>query len=75
MSELSEKVLVLSTGYLGPAAKVFFQRQTNKHMNGLPFDSLERSHLPELCKWVHVSAGLIIGNDKSKELAEKIGKL
>ena len=28
MSALSEKVLTLSTNYLGPAAKVFLDRQT-----------------------------------------------
>jgi hypothetical protein len=45
MSDLSEKVVSLSTGYLGPAARKFLQRQTSGHMNGLIFDDLERKDL------------------------------
>jgi hypothetical protein len=75
MSDLSNKVLKLSVNYLGPAAKIFFERQTKAHMNGLQFDSLERQHLPELSKWVLISASLVIDQPKAKELSEKIGNL
>jgi hypothetical protein len=75
MSDLSEKVLAMSIIYLGPAAKKFLQRQTTTHMNGLDFDALERKHLPDLSKWVLISASLLIDQAKAKELADKIGKL
>ena len=75
MSVLSEKVLQAAIVYLGPAAKTFLERQTKHHMNGLAFDSLDKPHMPELIKWVKVSAGLIIGKDKAEELANKISKL
>jgi hypothetical protein len=75
MSALSEQILALSTAYLGPAAKVFLQRQTNAHMSGLSFDALEKQHLPDLSHWVFTSAILIIEEPKAKELSEKIKSL
>ena len=75
MSDLSNKVITISVNYLGPAAKIFMSRQTTGHMNGLVFDNLERKHLPELAKWVQISAGLVIDKGKAKELAEKIANL
>jgi hypothetical protein len=75
MSDLSTKVLQVSVNYLGPAAKIFFERQTKAHMNGLPFDSIEKQHLAELSKWVLISASLVIEQPKAKELSEKIGLL
>ena len=75
MSALSDKAVAISATYLGPAAKVFLERQTRAHMGGLPFETLERQHLPELARWVHISAKLIIEPAKAKELADQIGKL
>jgi hypothetical protein len=75
MSALSEKVVTLSTQYLGPAAKVFLERQTKAHMGGLAFDTLDRQHLPDLAKWVYTSGKLIIDPTKAKELSDKIVKL
>lgn len=75
MSDLSDKVTTLSAAYLGPAARVFLERQTKAHMDGLPLASLERRHLPELQKWVLVSASLVIDKYKAQELSEKIGRL
>jgi hypothetical protein len=75
MSDLSEKVLTISVPYLGPAAKVFLERQTKSHMDGLVYDALEAKHLAELSKWVNISAGLLIDEGKAKELSDKIGTL
>jgi hypothetical protein len=69
---LSDRVLKESTTYLGPAAGNFMERQTKHHLNGLAFGDLERSHLPELAKWIKISAGLLIGKEKAEELGEKI---
>ena len=51
------------------------QRQTSAHMNGLDFEAIEKQHLPELAKWVNISAGLLIGKEKAKTLADKIAAL
>jgi hypothetical protein len=75
MSDLSEKIISLSVPYLGPAAKVFLERQTKSHMDGLLFDTLELKHLGELSKWVNISASLILDEGKAKELSDKIGSI
>ena len=75
MSALSDKVLAISVGYLGPAAKVFLERQTRAHMGGLLFEALDRPHLPQLAHWVYISAKLVIPPAKAQELSDKIAKL
>ncbi|XHH08017.1 MAG: hypothetical protein ACFCUE_10625 [Candidatus Bathyarchaeia archaeon] len=72
MTELSEKVLKLASSYIGPVAQRFLERQTTSHMNGLQFNTIEKRHLPELSKWVNISAGLLIDKAKAQELANKI---
>jgi len=72
MTELSEKVLRLTICYLGPASARFLERQTSSHMSGLKFSDLEKKHLPDLAKWVNISAGLIIDKGRAKELSDKI---
>ncbi len=75
MTELSDKVLKLTTTYIGPASQKFLERQTISHMNSLAFNALEKQHLPELAKWVNTSASLLINQAKAKELADKIAAL
>jgi hypothetical protein len=75
VSALSEKTLALSVPYLGPAAKVFLERQTKFHLNGLAFDALEPTHLADLANWVRVSGALVIEPAKAAELSEKIGAI
>lgn len=75
MSACSDTVLKVTTDYVGPSSKAFLERQTKSHMGGLEFNNLDSSQLPELAKWVNTSAGLLIGKDKAKELADKITKL
>lgn len=71
MSETSEKVLLLTKNYLGPASNTFLERQTKSHLKGLAFGDLKNEDLPELLKWLNVSAGLIIGA-KSEDLVKRI---
>ncbi len=75
MTELAQKVLETTTPYLGPASKIFLDRQTKRHMNGVIFDYLEKDHLPDLSRWVMISAGLLIDKNRAKELSEKISIL
>jgi hypothetical protein len=71
MSELSEKVLNSTKRYLGPASQTFLERQAKNHMRGLVFNDIKEEHLPELFKWVHTSARLII-DDKADALLKSL---
>lgn len=75
MSELSDKVLKVTIDYIGPSSQKFLERQTTSHMNGLTLNDLKKEHVPELAKWVNVSAGLLIGKEKATELQGKLLKL
>jgi hypothetical protein len=68
MSQLSDKVLLVCTPYLGPAAKVFLKRQCAR-LDGLDLEALEKKHLPDLARWIGISAALVIDKEKAKELA------
>lgn len=72
MSDVSEKVLEITIQVLGPASRRFLERQTKFHLNGLEFDNLSREHIPELSKWVGISAQLVVDEKKAKMLAEMI---
>jgi hypothetical protein len=75
MKALSEEVTAIAIGYLGPAARIFLERQTKAHMNGLLLQDLERQHLPELQKWILISASLVIDKAKAQEFSKRIGTL
>jgi hypothetical protein len=75
MNDLSDKITTEAIQYLGPAARVFLERQTKKHMNGLAFSSIEKKHCTELAKWVYFASAVLIDKDKAKELSVKIFKM
>ena len=75
MKSLNEQVTAVALNYLGPAARVFLERQTKTHMNGLAFSDLEKKHLPELQKWILISSSLLIDKAKAKEFSERVGSL
>jgi hypothetical protein len=75
MSTCSDEVVNITQRFLGPAAKAFLERQTRSHMNGLDLNNLERAQLPELAKWVQISAGLLIEKPKAAELAALLVKI
>lgn len=71
MSVLSDQVLSLTTAYLGPAAKQFLERQCSAHC-GVAFSDIGPANIPELAKWINISAGLIIDKGKAEELSNKV---
>jgi hypothetical protein len=75
MTELAQKVLSVSTAYLGPAARMFLCRQTKYHLQGLEYEQLQKEHLTELSKWIFISGSLIIEKDKAQELSQLIVRL
>lgn len=62
MSFVSLRVLRITTVYMGPATKIFLDRQTKFHMDNLDFNDLKVEHLPKLLYWINVSGKLVIGN-------------
>jgi hypothetical protein len=75
MSILSEKVLEMTLNYIGPASKMFLERQTTRHMNNLPFDNIEKTHIPDLVKWIKISGRLLIGEAKADELGNRVAQI
>ncbi|EJG06039.1 hypothetical protein Metli_0061 [Methanofollis liminatans DSM 4140] len=75
MNLLSKRVLDITTEYLGPGAERFLERQTRSHMDGVEFSAIQRSDMPDLIKWVNISAGLLIGKERAAELTEKLKKI
>ena len=71
MSELSDKVLISTKRYLGPASQTFLERQAKNHMRGLNFNDIKEEHLPELFKWIHLSSKLII-DEKADTLLKSL---
>jgi hypothetical protein len=75
LTELSDRILKLTITFIGPASQKFLERQTVSHLNGLSFNTIEKKDIPELAKWVNISAGLLIGPAKAQDLASKISAL
>lgn len=75
MTDLAQKVLSVSTAYLGPAAKMFLARQTKYHLHGLDYEQLRKEHLSELSRWIFISGSLVIEKDKARELSQLVAKL
>jgi len=75
VSELSERVLSITTDYIGPASRRFLERQTQYHLDGLKLDDITKKDLSELAKWIKISAGLLIDKDRAQELADKVTAL
>ena len=71
MSALADSVLRITRKYLGPAARVFLERQTKYHMDDLAFADIRPAHLPELMHWVRVGSQLLI-KDKSQLLVTEL---
>lgn len=60
--------------YIGAQSEKFIERQCRAHLKVEP-GGLNSSHVTELAKWVGISAGLILSQDKADELKRDILKL
>lgn len=60
---LTERVIEVTSDYLGPAARRFVQRQVKVHLNK-PLDKLTPEDLPPLADWSKLALGLLT-SDKS----------
>ena len=71
MSELSKVVMAVGERYLGFAAKRYFHRQCDIHLEK-DFDNLELDDLEEFITWINNTAPLVMDQESSKELVEAL---
>lgn len=55
---LYQKVVLVTYGYLGPAADRFVARQITNHLHKKP-DQLTKQDLPELTNWIRLAMGFL----------------
>lgn len=71
MSQVARKSIKIAVRYMGDRGESFIKRQCNAHLN-IDLDSLTSKHVPELAKWVGVSAGLVMDKAKVEKFKEEI---
>lgn len=67
---LYDDLVATAKPFLGIATDAFLKRQL-KHINKQP-ENLDHACIAELAKWVEVSAKMVMGENKAKELKEKV---
>lgn len=60
---LYDRVVEVTTGYLGPAAEKFITRQIKSHLNKDP-DQLTEADITKLADWVKVAIALLTEDGK-----------
>jgi hypothetical protein len=74
MNALADRVLKITAAYLGPASKVFLERQTRGHM-GVEFADIQAAHLPKLLYWIRLSSRLLVNQKADLLLAQLMKEL
>lgn len=74
MNDLSKQLVEIAISYLGPGGERFMTRQVEAHLaGGVTLETLAPEHLPELSKWVGISAGLLLSDPSQvAEFVEKV---
>jgi len=75
MSETAKKVLEIAVEYLGPAAAKFLNRQTESHMDNLPFRLIDSANIEKLSFWIGVSGKLVLDKDRAEEFKNRVKAL
>lgn len=68
---LGEKIVHIAAAFLGPATRMFLEKQTKSKMNNLELDEVKDDHLPELFRWIHVSCRPIL-KERVAELLHRL---
>ena len=71
---LYDSAIEAAKPYMGPAAEKFMTRQIKEHL-GIEPANLTVDNLPDLASWCISSGKLVMGEDKAKELADKVKAL
>lgn len=62
-TQLYDRVVQVTTDYLGPAAERFITRQIKTHLNKTP-DALTKEDLVKLADWIKVAIALLTEDSK-----------
>ncbi|MFH1784549.1 MAG: hypothetical protein ABH868_06625 [bacterium] len=73
-SNFYNKVFIACKPFLGEHTESFLKRQIEWHLSKNP-NTLAPSDKEDLAQWIMISAALIIGKDKAKELYDKVMNL
>ncbi len=68
---LGEKIVHIAAAFLGPATRMFLEKQTKSKMNNLELDEVKDDHLPELFRWIHISCRPIL-KERVAELLHRL---
>lgn len=68
---LGEKIVHIAASYLGPATRMFLEKQTKSKMNNLALDEIKDDHLPELFRWIHIGCRPIL-KERVTELLSRL---
>jgi len=71
---LCDSAIDAAKPFMGPAAEKFMNRQIKLHL-GIEPAELTADKLEELATWCVSSGKLVMGEDKAKELAQKVKAL
>ena len=71
MEDLYLHTLAVCEEYLGDQAKRFLDRQISSHLGKTPGALLE-SDMEELERWLLISSGLLFGEQKAREMCQRI---
>lgn len=67
---LTERVIEVTTEYLGPAARRFVQRQVKVHFNK-PVDQLTVEDIPPLADWSKLALSLLTSDQSTVDKFQK----
>ncbi len=71
---LKDEMMKVAVEYMGPAAERFMKRQVKSHLNKT-LTTISKEDLPELAKWIEISAGLLIDKEEAKQFKQEIKAL
>jgi hypothetical protein len=68
------KTLEIARQYLGPSAERFINRQIEQHLGNKP-ENIGKQDLPELARWIKVSAALLTDQKIAADFAAKVSAI
>lgn len=71
MSQVANKAIEIAARYMGDGGEGFIRRQCSAHLN-INIESLSPKHIPELAKWVGISAGLVMDKAQVERFKKEI---
>ncbi|MEE8372679.1 MAG: hypothetical protein V3R87_02960 [Dehalococcoidia bacterium] len=70
--KLYKDILVIAEKYLAKDAEKFVERQISLHLKKTPHYDLDEADSDALAKWCKISGALVMGQNRSEQLANEI---